>query len=353
MTKLLRRRQEKEKCSGKKENSSEAEEDDPVVTISEVLQGIKEVDEVAKGLFGAQNQAICTFPEGYKPRQAVFACLTCTPEPKKAGICYGCSLNCHEGHEIVDLYTKRKFRCDCGNEKFDSECKLYEEKDKNNEYNKYDHNYIGLFCTCNNTYPCDGIDEEMLQCVTCEDWFHPSHINCEAPKDKDIDCCSLVCTGCLEKYPFFEKLRDTTGTVCFSNREESVKTSEGDVRRALIVEAFLQSLCKCAACTTLYERFECEFLLDPEDDLASYEQENVKKANEIEENSREGDDVRLLVREVGMDKAIRYLEGVNDLKRKMTDWLSSMDGAVVHESDVKSFFGRLKEENEAKRARIE
>ncbi|KIH51308.1 hypothetical protein ANCDUO_18607, partial [Ancylostoma duodenale] len=49
---------------------------------------------------------------GYKPRQALFACLTCAPDPEKneAGVCYGCSVHCHDGHNIVELFTKRRFR---------------------------------------------------------------------------------------------------------------------------------------------------------------------------------------------------------------------------------------------------
>lgn len=29
-----------------------------------------------------------------------------------------CSYSCHENHELIELYTKRDFRCDCGNDKF-------------------------------------------------------------------------------------------------------------------------------------------------------------------------------------------------------------------------------------------
>lgn len=29
-----------------------------------------------------------------------------------------CSYSCHENHELIELYTKRDFRCDCGNNKF-------------------------------------------------------------------------------------------------------------------------------------------------------------------------------------------------------------------------------------------
>ena len=41
-------------------------------------------------------------------RQAVFSCLTCTPtNENQAGVCYACSLKCHHGHDVVELYTKR------------------------------------------------------------------------------------------------------------------------------------------------------------------------------------------------------------------------------------------------------
>ena len=56
-------------------------------------------------------------------RQALYACATCTGakgapqgsgevggEGRKgalAGICLACSLHCHEGHDLYELYTKR------------------------------------------------------------------------------------------------------------------------------------------------------------------------------------------------------------------------------------------------------
>ena len=44
----------------------------------------------------------------------------------KAGICLACSLKCHDGHDLFELYTKRNFRCDCGlKDKFpDTKCEL-------------------------------------------------------------------------------------------------------------------------------------------------------------------------------------------------------------------------------------
>lgn len=43
----------------------------------------------------------------------------------RAAICLACSFHCHEGHELIELYTKRHFRCDCGNSKFgEKKCNL-------------------------------------------------------------------------------------------------------------------------------------------------------------------------------------------------------------------------------------
>jgi len=74
-------------------------------------------------------------------RQAVFACMTCTP-PKSpdfvpAVICLGCTEHCHSDHEVVELYTKRKLKCDCGNSKFPKNpCKLDPNKASINEDNR-------------------------------------------------------------------------------------------------------------------------------------------------------------------------------------------------------------------------
>ena len=60
----------------------------------------------------------CSYNQGYQT-QELFACLTCYKEKAElACICVGCSLNCHKDHEIINLYFKRNYKCDCGNYKF-------------------------------------------------------------------------------------------------------------------------------------------------------------------------------------------------------------------------------------------
>lgn len=147
--------------------------------------------------------------QGYIKRQAIYACLTCCTEAKydptkRAGVCLACSLNCHENHELVELYTKRNFCCDCGNSKFNSHpCQFTPNKTELNEENDYNQNFSGLYCTCHRPYPDPEStidDDEMIQCIICEDWLHTSHLDAAVPA---IDQYSeMVCKSCMEKNEF-------------------------------------------------------------------------------------------------------------------------------------------------------
>ncbi|XP_043373806.1 putative E3 ubiquitin-protein ligase UBR7 isoform X3 [Dermochelys coriacea] len=136
---------------------------------------------------------------GAVKRQALYACSTCTPPGEEpAGICLACSYECHGTHKLFELYTKRNFRCDCGNSKFKNlQCKLFPEKGKVNSGNKYNHNFYGLYCVCKRPYPDpeDEIPDEMIQCIVCEDWFHGRHLGAVPPESGDFH--EMVCQACM------------------------------------------------------------------------------------------------------------------------------------------------------------
>lgn len=143
----------------------------------------------------------CTKPLGAL-RQSVFACLTCNPPPKDpkapydkaAGVCYACSVQCHGEHNLVEIFTKRNFTCDCGTTRFpkDAPCTLRinpvtntrgdvlsEEADANNKYNQ---NFRNRFCGCECDYDPFQQKGTMFQCLGLgthevggcgEDWWHP------------------------------------------------------------------------------------------------------------------------------------------------------------------------------------
>lgn len=133
-------------------------------------------------------------------RQNVFACLTCSPPPSApgdpwspAGVCYACSVQCHGEHNLVEIFQKRNFTCDCGTTRLPatSPCSLRtndatnrkggvhsEEPDANNKYNQ---NFRNRFCGCECDYDPFQQKGTMFQCLGLdnhdggcgEDWYHP------------------------------------------------------------------------------------------------------------------------------------------------------------------------------------
>lgn len=220
--------------SGELDDDVEAEQ---TISINEYLNDVEEKELEADLVLGGDEGKECTYSKGYMKRQAIFSCLTCAPEGN-AGVCTACSLTCHDGHEIVELWTKRNFRCDCGNSKFgEFFCKLFPSKDVENAENSYNHNFKGVYCTCNRPYPDPDVEEqvEMIQCCICEDWFHEEHIGLEPsdeiPRDdegepvyEDFICkaCSAVCSF-LSTYPqtiWAAGLRRNAG--CNTNKDKDV-----------------------------------------------------------------------------------------------------------------------------------
>ncbi|XP_060939001.1 putative E3 ubiquitin-protein ligase UBR7 [Limanda limanda] len=159
--------------------------------------------ETALCVLAGSDPENCSYPRGYVKRQAVFACNTCTPSAAEpAGICLACANKCHDGHDIFELYTKRNFRCDCGNSKFgDFKCQLMSAKDEENVRNLYNHNFSGCYCTCDRPYPDedDDVSDEMIQCVVCEDWFHSRHLGCSTVEPEELQ--EMVCEACMNKTP--------------------------------------------------------------------------------------------------------------------------------------------------------
>lgn len=146
--------------------------------------------------------------QGYVKRQALYACVTCVPEskenPKKrAGVCLACTYKCHDGHDLIELYTKRNFRCDCGTSKILAvRCKLDSNKIDDSDQNKYNHNFSGTYCVCKRPYPDpdDDVADEMIQCVMCEDWYHVRHLEGKVPDTNEFD--EMICQLCTKQHAF-------------------------------------------------------------------------------------------------------------------------------------------------------
>uniref|UniRef100_A0A671KX98 Putative E3 ubiquitin-protein ligase UBR7 n=1 Tax=Sinocyclocheilus anshuiensis TaxID=1608454 RepID=A0A671KX98_9TELE len=271
----------------------------------------------------------CSYPKGYMKRQAVFACNTCVQagmEP--AGVCLACANTCHDGHDICELYTKRNFRCDCGNEKFHGfKCKLDTDKEGQNVKNWYNHNYLGRYCSCDRPYPDedDQVNEEMIQCIVCEDWFHEKHLQAPA-----VDCEALmemICGRCMTRAPFLQTyaahfdvvlclyiakdqfsffkstvscVHQTAGAAGRTSSPDSV-TAHSRVTECVLNELkakdaastragavfwpyfWRAKLCTCTDCKRMYVKTGVPFLLDESDTLLAYEEKAKAEALTSEE----------------------------------------------------------------------
>lgn len=143
----------------------------------------------------------CTYTYG-PIRQTLFACLTCKAANKDTpnGICYSCSIQCHADHDLVELFTKRDFCCDCGTTRIPQNgcCRLrYAPKGPDGPENfirresvlkeipaedipcytnEYNANFEGKFCSCKRVYDPNNESGNMVQCnfgdACGEDWYH-------------------------------------------------------------------------------------------------------------------------------------------------------------------------------------
>ena len=91
---------------------------DDTISCQDILKNVNKEIVIASKIGENKDLKSCTYEKGYIT-QELFGCRTCYKEKAElAGICVSCSLNCHEDHDLVHLYFKRNFKCDCGNSKF-------------------------------------------------------------------------------------------------------------------------------------------------------------------------------------------------------------------------------------------
>jgi len=222
------------------QNEKNLELDQSYVTMVDVLNDEEKLEDEVYAVLGASDDKNCTYEQGYLNRQALYSCRTCMSNNTSEengdviGICLACSYACHQDHDLVELYTKRTFRCDCGNSKMKGNCcSLFAAKDSLNEKNKYNHNFKGNYCLCDQPYPnLEGKDEEMVQCIICEDWYHENCLGCHFPDDNDYS--EMICKKCMSDNEFLsyyqtEKIKiksADTNTVVDEIKSEEVKTDE-------------------------------------------------------------------------------------------------------------------------------
>nr|CAG4651906.1 EOG090X07TK [Triops cancriformis] len=336
-----------------KVNPTKVEEEDSGITMLDVLEEEDELEENAYAVLGGSDDQNCTYSKGILKRQALYACRTCVPETTAdsdlAGICLACSYNCHEGHDLVELYTKREFRCDCGNSKFPKQqkCTLQPDKSPVNDCNQYNHNFRGLYCTCNRPYPDpeDDTPDEMIQCILCEDWFHGRHLEADIPPEQEY--AEMVCQQCMNAHQF---LRAYVGLekpeLVEVEKEPTCKVAnwskpEVDHKGASFWPSdWRNRLCTCEKCLAVYSAEKVSFLTDKEDTVQAYE-EHGKEARKARGTQYERGMKALS--SLGHVQQIEALHEYNTLTSELKDYLKKFaeNKKVVREEDIREFFGQM------------
>ncbi|CAB0035587.1 unnamed protein product [Trichogramma brassicae] len=289
--------------------SDEDFDESNTLTMIDVLKEEKELEEDCNAVLGASDDQNCTYNKGYI-RQALYACKTCTES--RAAICLACSLHCHEGHELIELYTKRLFR-----------------KELNAE-NKYNHNYEGLYCICKRPYPdeADPNPDDMIQCCICEDWYHSKHLGLKTIPEGD-DYSEMTCASCMKSHDFLWKYASILSGSCFW------------------VGGWRHKLCKCLNCKKLYNDEGVSYLIDPLDSVESYEE--AGKAKLKESQYEKGLKALSSLNHV---QQVNAIEGFNEMKDNLKQYLKKFAETkkVVREEDIKEFFSEM---NAQKRRKTE
>jgi E3 ubiquitin-protein ligase UBR7 len=357
------------------------EEESNVITMVDVLKEEEELEDDAKAVLGASDDQNCTYSRGYVKRQALYACMTCIPLSddglKPGGICLACSYHCHEGHELVELYTKRNFKCDCGNSRFaNNKCNLEPNKSAVNDLNSYNHNFRGMYCTCGRPYPDpeDVIDDEMIQCVVCEDWYHGRHLGSSIPVHHDYG--EMVCGTCMHKHAFLwhykketpedsdqKRVEACNGTVenCVTPDDVKVediksKTVKTEGRGCLLKElkpvighgavffseGWRKVLCRCDSCQTLYETQSLSFLMDDQDTVQAYEEQGKASGENGQPSSRYEQGLKALS-SLDRIKQVEAIEEYNNMKIQLKEYLQKFaeNKKVVREEDIREFFSGM------------
>ncbi|KAM8725312.1 putative E3 ubiquitin-protein ligase UBR7 isoform 1-T1 [Acanthopagrus schlegelii] len=389
--------------------------EEPTVSLVDVLEEDEELEEEASAVLAGSDSDHCSYPQGYVKRQALYACNTCTPKGgEAAGVCLACSYKCHEGHDLFELYTKRNFRCDCGNRKFtELQCKLFPEKEEVNTLNKYSHNFFGVYCTCSRPYPDpdDQVEDEMIQCVVCEDWLHGRHLGCVVPDCVELQ--EMICESCMNRNPFLwtyaahlavpgadvqvkevkevkevtdkkevkevkevkeemgadesntnlpnkeEKGDDVIQPSCKRSREES----ESSCRLAELLaigqrrvqsgavfwpSGWRSKLCSCTACQERLSAACLSFLLDESDTVLAYE----NKGKSSEQTQAGHDPLMSALDNLNRVQQLEIIHGYNDMKSELKDFLQrfAAEGKVVTPDDIRQFF---EQQQSRKRRRVD
>ncbi|KAH6601896.1 hypothetical protein BASA61_001696 [Batrachochytrium salamandrivorans] len=329
-----------------------------IVTAVEYLEQQEALErEAAEAL--PDDFSVCSFSKGYV-LQKVYSCKTCAQDAgRSVGVCYGCFVSCHTTHEVVELFQRRNFRCDCGTKGLDTiACTLNDltlstaKSLQINDGNAYNRNFEGIFCICLEAYDPEVETRTMFKCVICEDWFHDQCIG-EVPDEDTFE--EFICTACVNKHCVLKRYIHNSSMFVLPKLEKvDVETAEVNVN----VNRVLRDTAT-ASDTVGIENETPQQEVTKDACLDKIEYFLFQSSEEF--TPKKDDDAGRSLMDAGMEQLdrmdrVKALNGVhlyNKFKDNLMAYLRDIGerGQVVTKEDVDTFFATQQEKNIKKRAR--
>eukprot|EP01137_Pigoraptor_chileana_P014648 Opistho-2@69540 len=334
-----------------------------IVTIADVVKNQQACERALNRIISKG----CSYDEGYV-RQDLFYCADCSRghEDEPVGFCKACSLACHAAHDVKELYAKRAFRCDCGNARAGNngaKCTQKPDKDPVNEGNKYNHNFRGLYCSCDRPYDEDAEQETMLQCYICEDWFHESCLRADGSGPIDADAAQAPTVVCKKCAPSSSILRayaiSNDGSNAALSETETPKKCplEGGAIAApekstpfVLSDGWRDRLCDCDGCRKVAHDANLGFVFDAAADVEEGEDEDEDEDDGADDDAKAPEaalDAQLAAAlhdmppEMQVELAAGYRDMAEAFKAKFEK--ISREGGVVVDKDIEDVIQNLRE----------
>ena len=354
--------------------------DDETVTAADFVRQQLDLEYEARQVL-PYSPGECTYSKG-PMRQRVYWCRTCADKDNEpAGICYSCSIQCHGSHDLLEMFQKRDFRCDCPTSRLSQKCALNRSTFAPNESNLYNHNFKGEFCQCNDQYNPETEESMMLQCIVCEDWLHDRCVAGVIPSESAFE--AFICAACVEKHEWLRRYHGVEGIIANLPGTKDVEDKEVCLKRGLdadsaqseskrtrvensndndnligqktldesdkcklatlsqspqpqlalfLPDGFHSIFCKCKDCLPMLEKLP--FLMEEE---VTY---SPPRSREVSPTNSEGSSYEAgqrALNTIPREKAIEGIMAYNNLKEKVTAFLRpyAANGKVVGVEDIK------------------
>lgn len=289
-----------------------------------------------------------------------------------------------QGCTLVELYTKRNFRCDCGTAKMSRSCRLEPGAARGpNTENRYNQNFSGVYCVCARPYPDpeDPVEDVMIQCVVCEDWFHGRHTRAQ-PLPAEDSYAEMICFGCVDTLGFLQSYEGLAVTSVKTVEEKDIPESKVEVESSasttvtesqdnvgsepaaqtksdsecklksrpsaafdskeatslFFPDKWRSALCKCPECCKMYKELKVEFLTDESDTVLSYESQAKEEKRTTVDQGMEA------LSQMDRVKQVEAIHSYNNMKTNLMEYLSKFadNKKVVREEDIREFFETMK-----------